>query len=399
VKQYHIKEERPGEEGMKLKITDRNNLGHFKNKAVFAKGSSPHAPTKDIMMESVIIVHEFDGGDVCEETGANRKTNVEVHCCTPEFIRSVRQAEQNGVQFESQHIHFMAISEKSLCAYTATACSPLICRDNLMSEMKIMSDRLNKSNEKDDLTTPTETENEEDDDLTLTEEEEEANIYGFPAQTGSIREILKNTLRNKCLSRNAGWWHYEFCHMKHVREFHPKHIFAGQDPGKQVFEEEDEHSLGKYDESVHGLYEDEEEINHLETSNSVLHESNNVVQESFLTLNGFGGGDSETSSDSSNNGNGAVFVQEYTNGDVCEDSDVTEVAIKGGNVVDGGIERSSTVRFSCGKRHELVRVNEDSTCHYVVDVTLPELCLHPLFKAEVVSGQVVKCLPVEHEVS
>ena len=54
-----------------------------------------------------------------------------------------------------------------------------------------------------------------------------------------------------------------------------------------------------------------------------------------------------------------------------------------------------TIRYSCGKKYELVRVNEDTTCHYVFDVTVPALCGHPLFKAEMARTQVVKCLPVE----
>ena len=92
------------------------------------------------------------------------------------------------------------------------------------------------------------------------------------------------------------------------------------------------------------------------------------------------------------------FIQEYTNGDVCEGVDVTDTSIKGGSLnAMGGIERSTTVRFFCGKFAELVHVNEDSTCHYVIDVTVPALCHHPHFMAQPIPKKVVKSLPVENK--
>ena len=93
-------------------------------------------------------------------------------------------------------------------------------------------------------------------------------------------------------------------------------------------------------------------------------------------------------------GNGAIYEQEYKFGEVCDHEDVAMSVIKGGNILHGGVERSSTVRFMCGNRRELVDVKEDSTCHYILDVTVPELCHHELFRAEVTKTQVVKCLPV-----
>ena len=92
---------------------------------------------------------------------------------------------------------------------------------------------------------------------------------------------------------------------------------------------------------------------------------------------------------------GAYFVQEYTHGDVCDHSDVTDAAIKAGNVGEGGIERATTVRYFCGEKFEMLGVNEDSTCHYVVDIALPDLCEHKLFRAPIAKKQVIKCLPVD----
>jgi hypothetical protein len=91
-------------------------------------------------------------------------------------------------------------------------------------------------------------------------------------------------------------------------------------------------------------------------------------------------------------GNGAYFFQEYPGGQTCEHPDVTEAAIKANKVGEGGIERAASVRYSCGNQFEM-NIKEDSTCHYIVDVTIPALCSHPLFKATVFKKQVVKCLP------
>lgn len=148
--------------------------------------------------------------------------------------------------------------------------------------------------------------------------------------------------------------------------------------------------LGLYKADVHESYADDEEHDHVINATRSDGKDSLVVGSSkkAKAKKKVDGNPPEAG------GNGAVFIQEYTDGLVCEDSDVAQSIIKGGNVVGGGIERSTTVRFSCGKNYELVRVNEDSTCHYIFDVTVPALCHHPLFKARLPKTQVVKCLPV-----
>jgi len=145
---------------------------------------------------------------------------------------------------------------------------------------------------------------------------------------------------------------------------------------------ETEHFLGIYEGGGNGLddYPDSDEYKHV-----------------FNATDGASSGAGKAASAGSKNargGNGAFYVQEYMHGDVCDHADVAESVIKGGNVVHGSVERASRVRFSCGKRWELIDIKEDSTCHYVLDVTVPELCQHALFKAPVTKTQVVKCLPV-----
>ena len=160
-----------------------------------------------------------------------------------------------------------------------------------------------------------------------------------------------------------------------MREFHANTV-VNMRTKKSHIEIEAEHSLGKYDAGIDD-YDNEEEVHHMSNSPTSIY----------------------VADDEANWKNGPMFIQEYKNGDVCDHDDVTDSAIKGGSVGNGGIERSTLIRYSCGKWYDLVQVNEDSSCHYIIDVTVPELCEHPFFKIELASSKVVKCLPVDNDVN
>lgn len=124
------------------------------------------------------------------------------------------------------------------------------------------------------------------------------------------------------------------------------------------------------------------------------------VVNATLPAPGSGGGDGAASSGNTAGSRGgqtmaAYFMTEYVGGNACDDdADVTDAAIKAGTIRSGHIERSSSVRFACGPQFDIY-VKEDHTCHYIVDVTVPELCHHPAFQAPVPKKQIVKCLQVE----
>lgn len=184
-------------------------------------------------------------------------------------------------------------------------------------------------------------------------------------------------------------WTYEFCHGKQIRQYHANNLIdANTGFAKQKIETE--HFLGKHEGSGNSVEDYPDEDEHLHVVNATGTNSELGV--------GRKGGAGKSGGNNNNNqqrgGNGAVYEQEYRHGDVCDHEDVAESVIKGGNIVHGSVERSSTVQFSCGTKWELVDIKEDHTCHYILDVTVPELCQHPLFKAPVTKTQVVKCLPV-----
>jgi lipopolysaccharide biosynthesis regulator YciM len=158
-------------------------------------------------------------------------------------------------------------------------------------------------------------------------------------------------------------WTYELCPGQHVRQYHESTVLD-RAKGVASSKVETEYYLGRYDVKIHEAYADEDEWKHVV----------NVTDTGML----------QKKSKSSAGGNGAYFYQEYTQGDFCEDPD--------GAIGGGGMERASTVRYSCGSALKMT-VIEDSTCHYIVQVAIPLLCEHPLFQAPVSKRKVIKCLP------
>lgn len=171
-------------------------------------------------------------------------------------------------------------------------------------------------------------------------------------------------------------WVYEFCHGRHIRQFHESTVMDSV-TGLSSKMADTQYVLGLYSASDLEAYPNEEEADHVVNGTDGM------------------GGNPAMENHGSSSTSGAYFVQEYKSGDVCDHSDVTDAAIKAGHIGTGGIERSTTVRFSCGPALDFSQINEDSTCHYVIDVVIPDLCHHPLFKVPEPKTQVVKCLPVE----
>ena len=163
--------------------------------------------------------------------------------------------------------------------------------------------------------------------------------------------------------------------------------------GVATYRIESEHLLGVYDNSGNGIEDYPNEDEHLHVINVTGASADLDTGRRGPKHRGIKSS-SGNQNDKARGGNGAFFVQEYLHGDICDHEDVAESVIKGGNLVQGHVQRSSTVRFSCAKQWELMDINEDSTCHYLIDVGVPELCQHPLFKAPVTRTSVVKCLPV-----
>lgn len=402
----------------KFEIESVTNLGRFRGRKVRVddgRGGMPHFAAGENgengggrgrgLSGSIVVTDTFSDGDWCEEAGVHRLTEVEMRCCKEEELKVLRQVSaeaKGGEKDDGPQAMFLSVFEpKGLtCQYKAKICSPLLCPEAFKQyegdeksgpAIGVIGGEDGSAGEESDMKIGT---NAAMDELKPTANEaqgpmsnQQVAMEDNPAKKGkkeSIRDILERTLGNHCLQRNAGWWTYELCHTRHVREFHGANkIDMVTGVSRQVVEEEN--MMGHYDADVLESYPDEEEVNFVINAT-----------DSDLGPKKKKAGKPAGSPSPNAGGNGAVFVQEYVHGDVCEDPDVTDSVVKAGGIVDGGIQRATTVRFSCGKNYELVKINEDSTCHYMFDVTVPALCKHPLFKAPVAKTQVVKCLPIDN---
>merc|ERR1719401_1251842 len=186
----------------------------------------------------------------------------------------------------------------------------------------------------------------------------------------SIRDTISRALKGKCQSRNEGWWTYEFCFDRHLRQYHVQTLI---DPraGKQRNIIDTQHLLGVYQKPSHKKDMDEDDDENLIRNYSTTTNKDLTYSHDIKTY----------------------YELEYPNGEQClhkEDAGSTT-----GDFPEG-LERSTTIRFSCGKRYEILSVNEDSTCHYKMEVSVPDLCLHPKFHVEKTKQKHydIKCLPV-----
>mmetsp|Transcript_11725 Transcript_11725/g.14615 ORF Transcript_11725/g.14615 Transcript_11725/m.14615 type:complete len:403 (-) Transcript_11725:1306-2514(-) len=138
-----------------------------------------------------------------------------------------------------------------------------------------------------------------------------------------IRKLL-SPLEGHCLQRVDGWWTYELCYKKYVRQFHR---------GKNS-KEVSEYKLGYFDQ----------------------YENDKLEKE--------GGALTKTTPEGK-----PVYTEWYTKGTEC---DLT------------GSHRSTKVVYMCPSSTtgfvELIKVEESATCGYVFSVMVPALCAHPFFE-------------------
>jgi hypothetical protein len=345
VSQFHI--ELGTESPSVMSISDISTLGKYDSRTIYTSLESmrPNHMAEDTP-ELGRVVDVYRNGDICEETNEPRKTKVNFQCCSERMmLRRKGHLKKNEKKFESDDIAVMDMREDpdQVCHYDVTVCTTLLCDEDEASKVRELL-------------------------VTATGQLETAAAAATvePKENESIREILQGTLANTCLqSFTGGWWSYELCSFQDVRQYHETAVASKTKSGGIVTTKkiETEHVLGRYKADIFAYVPDEEEWR--------------------LVVN-------------STEGEGAYVEIEYTDGDICDHPDVTDSAIVAGGASAGDVARSSSVRYSCSDTYSLT-IKEDSTCHYIVDVRVPTLCNHPLFKVPVAKKQQVKCLPAEEQ--
>lgn len=155
-----------------------------------------------------------------------------------------------------------------------------------------------------------------------------------------------------CIKRNEGWWTYEFCFGKGVRQYH-------RDSDGRVTVD---FSLGHYDEDKNRA---------LEASGGAL------VSEQI---------------DATHDVSRPAYLEHYSHGTYCKEFDMQT-------------PRTSRVFFYCsqgGANHHILAVKETQTCAYTIKISTPVLCDHPHFISDeqksAAKTEIVHCVPLNEEV-
>jgi len=304
---------------------------------VVAQDTSTSSELKiDALEEKARITEVYKNGELCpDDSGQQRQAVVNLVCCHSSY-RTGTMAHRKSVQIDPPPAFILTMEEKPTCHYNITMCSPLLCQ----TESKGTS----KTNR---LPPPV-----------------SGKLY---EATDSVQQLLDETLKDVCIeSETSGWWVYEYCHQARIRQFHEAIHSQMSSGGNTILTKsiETQHVLGVFVEATEDVDEEERIVNATSTAKKIA---------------GVGG-------------NGAYFSWKYEGGNVCDDSTVTDSAIVGSGAPDR-LERSSEVRYYCGESYG-ISVHEDSTCHYLVHIIVPELCLHPRFQAPVAKKQAFKCIPL-----
>jgi hypothetical protein len=358
VSQFHIELGTDSPSG--ISISDISSLGKFdtRRQLIVSESMLPNNLAEDIP-ELGRVVDEYRNGDICEETNEPRQTNVNFLCCSERMmLRRKGLLKKNEKKFESDDIAVMDIKEDpdQVCHYEVTVCTTIMCDEDEEDTETSLLDKQTAIKLKVLL------------DAATGQIETAAAAAGGQVvkENESIREILQGTLGNTCLqSFTGGWWSYELCSFQDVRQYHETAVASKTKSGGIVTSKkiETEHVLGRYTADRFANIPDAEEWR--------------------LVVN-------------STEGDWAYVEIEYTAGDICDHPDVTDSAIVAGGASAGGVARSSSIRYYCADKYAL-SIKEDSTCHYIVDVKVPALCNHPLFKVPVAKKQQIKCLPAEEQ--
>ncbi|XVF47992.1 hypothetical protein PTKIN_Ptkin03bG0154800 [Pterospermum kingtungense] len=155
---------------------------------------------------------------------------------------------------------------------------------------------------------------------------------------------LLEVLKDRCFIRQEGWWSYEFCYQKKLRQLHVEDEKVVQ-----------EFVLGVYDEEATAAF------------------NQNLSDISTLK--------DPRSKDAAQR----YHAHQYTNGTLC---DLTNHP------------RETEVRFVCSEPRAMISsITELSTCKYALTIQCPMLCKHPLFQEERPVWHTINCnvLPKDYK--
>eukprot|EP00027_Filamoeba_sp_ATCC50430_P007998 CAMPEP_0168548054 /NCGR_PEP_ID=MMETSP0413-20121227/4360_1 /TAXON_ID=136452 /ORGANISM="Filamoeba nolandi, Strain NC-AS-23-1" /LENGTH=277 /DNA_ID=CAMNT_0008578339 /DNA_START=156 /DNA_END=989 /DNA_ORIENTATION=+ len=153
-----------------------------------------------------------------------------------------------------------------------------------------------------------------------------------------VRTLLA-PLGTSCMYRLAGWWSYEFCYGKHIRQYHQEKDLPVRP--------QDEFFLGKFKEVQDGV------------------KINAQVEDEDHSKKYFKN----------------YFSEKYTGGTTC---DLT------------GDKRQTEVRYYCANdktTSSIIDIKEPFSCNYIMMISTPLLCKHPSYKPKKEVVETIYCVP------
>ncbi|ORX65398.1 hypothetical protein BCR32DRAFT_297727 [Anaeromyces robustus] len=149
-------------------------------------------------------------------------------------------------------------------------------------------------------------------------------------KAGNVKTALAllEPMKNKCLYHTSGWWSYEFCYGKSIRQYH---IATKNEPARF----NSNYILGKYNK-------------YLELSSGKTEETKELVR---IAPNGKN-----------------YLSQKFIDGTKCDKTN---------------IPRTTEIQYYCGLDESIIYVKEVSTCTYEVAISTTRLCKDPVFNSQV----------------
>ena len=352
VQQFHMKVLSKDPRHPRVQLERVTNLGYYSGRKIRITPEEM-VPELDIDYEIGQAKEKFRHGDKCLDTDKSSKADVQMICCSESMTRS--QPHSTTLIFGEPLDDITLASIASVfadpdedCKYHINICTPLLCDATDAHDLdELLHEYLPEKIISNDGHTTTVKPNTNYEHL-------------------SVAEIIDQTLGDNCIySQKNGWWYYEYCHKQYVRQFSGTEKYNGIN-----LEDDTQYLLGYFTTKESDNWSASKEWEH------IVNVTDDLGQ---VTHRG----------SSKRGGNGAYFEVEFAEGEICVLEDAKDE-------VSGAMERACSVRFSCGDDFS-VTVREDTTCHYVAEVTIPPLCQHPLFKPLVRKKRSVKCLPVEEE--
>jgi len=149
-------------------------------------------------------------------------------------------------------------------------------------------------------------------------------------KVGNVKTALAllEPMKNKCLYHTSGWWSYEFCYGKSIRQYH---IATKNEPARF----NSNYILGKYNK-------------YLELSSGKTEETKELVR---IAPNGKN-----------------YLSQKFIDGTKCDKTN---------------IPRTTEIQYYCGLDENIIYVKEISTCTYEVAISTQRLCKDPVFNSQI----------------